>query len=251
MSNLMKSSGTLSTSDNHRISYHHYKAGHNKAILIAHGFYNSKASTELEKLRDALLTSYDVFAFDFRGHGESSGLFSWTTHEGKDLKAALDHLKGRYEKIGLIAFSLGGSISINVLSETSLAHSLVCVSAPCDFNRIDYKFWELSLKDDLIYTLFAKEGRKGKGVRPGAFWLKKKKPIDSVGEIKIPIFYIHGTRDWVIKPWHSRALYDKTHSIKKLVEIENGPHAEFLMKGNSQKFIGEIKSWFEKTLKEE
>ncbi len=244
-------SGTLSTSDKQEIAYDHYKNGHSKAIIIAHGFYNSKDSVLLKQLAESVSSEYDVFMFDFRGHGKSSGLFWWMSKEEKDLEAVLDHLKGNYEKIGLIAFSLGGSVSINVLACRDDIDSFVCISAPSEFNKIDYKLSELNWEEDVVYTLFSKKGRKGKGIRPGPFWLKKKKPIRQVGKIKIPILYIHGDKDWVIKPWHSEVLYEATNSKKKLVMIKDGPHAEYLIKNFSQEFIKEIKEWFKSTLTKE
>ena len=38
----MKTSGHLITADQYRIYYDLYSAGHEKVIIIAHGFYNSK-----------------------------------------------------------------------------------------------------------------------------------------------------------------------------------------------------------------
>lgn len=245
---LMLLSGTLSTSDKEKIAYDYYKNNHSKAIIIAHGFYNSKDSVLLKKLAKNLSDEYDVFMFDFRGHGQSSGLFSWLTNEEKDLEAVLDYLDGKYEKIGLVAFSLGGSVSINTLAQREGVDSLVCVSVPSELEKIDYKLLELSWEDDVVYTMFNKEGKKGKGVRPGPFWLKKKKPIKQVGKIKIPILYIHGDKDWVIKLWHSEVLYEETNSKKKLIIIEGGPHAEYLMKDFSKEFTEEVKKWFEETL---
>jgi pimeloyl-ACP methyl ester carboxylesterase len=163
----------------------------------------------------------------------------------------LDYLKGKYKKTGLLAFSLGGSVSINVLAKRHDVDSLVCVSTPSDFSKIDYQFWNLNFKDDLVYTLFTKEGQKGRGFRPGPFWLKKEKPIDNVGKIGIPVLYIHGEKDWVIRPWHSKALYEKTTSRKKIIMIKNGPHAEYLMKNSEEEFVSEIKNWFNQTLTKE
>jgi len=243
--------GTLLTADNCNIEYRHYQNNKDKVIVIAHGFYNSKEAELLQKLAECFFCDYDVFMFDFRGHGKSGGLYSWISREGYDLNAALDYLKGKYKKTGLIAFSLGGSVSINVLAKRHDVESLVCISTPSDFSKIDYHFWNLDLKDDLVYTLFTRKGQKGRGFRPGPFWLEKEKPIDNVSKINIPVLYIHGERDWVILPWHSKALYGKTISKRKLVIIKNGPHAEYLMKNSEKEFVEEIKNWFSQTLTED
>lgn len=243
-------SNILTTADKHKLAYTYYNAAHPKVIVIAHGFYNSKDAAVLQELAKSLSADYDVFMFDFRGHGKSNGLYTWTSKEEEDLRTVFDFLDKKYRKKGLIAFSLGGSVSINFLSKNQMVDSFVCVSAPSDFSKIDYHFWRLDWEGDLVYTLFSKEGKAGKGIRPGPFWLKKDKPIDNVSKISIPILYIHGEKDWVIQPWHSKALYEKTASLKKMVLIKNGPHAEYLIRDNKEEFLGEIKGWLNNTLKE-
>lgn len=241
--------GFILTEDKHKISYVHFAAGHSKIIIIAHGFYNSKEAVVLQQLAKILLDEYDIFMFDFRGHGKSSGLFTWASKEGRDLKAAAQYLKGRYQKTGFIAFSFGGSIAINVLSCEPIADSFICVSAPAYISRIDYNFWQLDWQGDVVYTLLSKEGRKGKGIRPGPFWLKKEEPINNIAKLNIPVLFLHGEKDWVIKPWHSRALYERANSFKRIVCFKNGPHAEYLMRDNKEQFVEEIKRWFSQTLK--
>jgi len=245
---IMLLEGSLITSDKESIAYCHYKNNHSRVVIIAHGFFSSKDITLFKKLANSLLDEYDVFTFDFRGHGRSSGLFTWTSKESQDLEAVLNYLKNKYDKIGLVSFSLGAATSINTLSETGCVDSLICVSAPSEFNRIEYKLWQLDWETDIVYNLFSREGRAGKGIRPGPFWLKKNKPIESLEKINIPVLYIHGDKDWVIKPWHSEALYEKTISKRRLVIIKNGPHAEFLIRKFPDKITGLIKGWLKESL---
>ncbi|MEK6564003.1 MAG: alpha/beta fold hydrolase [Candidatus Omnitrophota bacterium] len=240
-------SAILLTSDKQKISYGHYEYGHKSVVIIAHGFFTSKESVLLKKLKDGLSDSYDIIMFDFRGHGRSSGLFSWTTYESHDLKAVIEHAKARYEIIGLIGFSLGAAISINVLPVTQGVDSFVAVSAPSDFDKIEYHFWKLNPEEDIFYNLG--EGGKGKGIRPGPFWLKKQKPIEAVDKITVPVLYIHGDKDWVVGCNHSKKLYEKTAAKKKVAIIKNGTHAEYLMRKNAQEVIGLIKDWFIQTLR--
>ena len=243
--------GTLTTVDHQKISYQHFKNGGQAVIIIAHGYYNSKQCVVLQQLTQALGAGYDIFMFDFRGHGKSSGVFTWTSREGNDLEAVLDFIAPLYSKIGLIAFSIGASVSINVLAHDKRVDSFICVSAPSDMSKIDYWVWALDWKGDLAYLLFNPGGRIGKGVRLGPFWLAKKRPIDNIARITIPIMFIHGSRDWVIRPWHSEALYQKSSGMKKIISIRNGPHAEYLMRDYSEQFVAEVKNWFLDTLKKD
>ncbi len=241
-------SGTLTTVDHQKISFQHFKNGFQTVIIIVHGYYNSKQCVVLQQLALALGGEYDIFMFDFRGHGKSSGIFTWTSREGNDLRAALDFIAPLYHKIGLIAFSIGADVSINVLANDKRVDSFICVSAPSDMSRIDYWFWALDWKGDVVYTLLNPKGRIGKGVRPGPFWLAKERPIDNVGKISIPIMFIHGSRDWVIRPWHSQALYQKSGGMKKIISIKKGSHAEYLMRDYPEQFVTEVKNWFFDTL---
>ncbi len=238
---------TLTTADNQRIAYNHYSKKNQKAVIIAHGFYNSKDAVLLKQLKDCLIGSYDVIGFDFRGHGKSSGLFTWTAKEGMDLQAVIEYARPKYEKLGLISFSLGAAIAINLVAQKDTVNSMVAVSTPCQLKDIDYRFWQLSVKGDIIYNVF-QEGRIGKGVRPGPFWLNKLKPIDSVKKLNCPILYIHGKKDWVINYRNSQHLYENTAAKKQLKLIEDGPHAEYLIRDYPEKTISFIKGWFNQTL---
>jgi pimeloyl-ACP methyl ester carboxylesterase len=233
--------------DGQEVHYDHYRFGHKKAVIIAHGFFNSKEAVLLKSLGEAHHDQYDVIIMDFRGHGKSKGLFYWTTKEPMDLEAVLRQAAQEYERLGVIGFSLGGAISLIVASRTSLMHSLISVSAPVEFEKIDYRFWELDIETDIVYNLIG-DGRIGKGVRPGPFWLKKEKPAQVAPKIAIPVFYIHGEADWLIKPWHAEVLFDKTSALKKMLLVKNGPHAEYLLKENAEGTIQAIRSWWQETL---
>jgi len=242
-----KISGIVKSADKQKIFYDHYQGGNKAVIVIAHGFFNSRRSVLIRQLIQCLLDDFDVIAFDFRGHGESEGLFFWTTKEYLDLEAVLTFANERYKQVGLIGFSLGAATSIITLAKNNgLAGSFVSISAPTQFEKIDFQFWNLDVENDVFYNLG--EGRKGKGVRPGPFWLPKDKPVAVVDRIKVPVLYIHGDEDWVVKPWHSQALYEKTTARKHILLIEKGPHAEYLMRAHEKELVTEIKKWFTETL---
>ena len=239
--------GFVLSGDFHKVHYQQYVNGHKEIIIIAHGFYNSKQAVLLKQLATSLTADYDVIVFDFRGHGQSERLFSWTSREYMDLLAIVDLVSDNYEKVGVIGFSMGAATSIIAASKTARIHSIVSVSGPSEIERIDYHFWKISFDNDLFYHWFG-EGSEGKAVRMGPFWHKKEKPIDLVKKIKTPVFYIHGSLDWVVRPWHSHHLHTHTASFKRLKIIERGQHAEFLFKEHETQMSNLLKEWFYETL---
>jgi pimeloyl-ACP methyl ester carboxylesterase len=226
----------------------HYEAGHAACVIISHGFFNSAQATLLLKLKDALLADYDVLMFDYRGHGKSPGVFTWASQEPADLMAVLEYGQARYRHLGLIGFSLGGAIGVVTVARNPVVESLVVVSAPRSFEDIEFKFWNLDFEEDIIYNL--REGRKGKGVRPGPFWLKKRRPEEEAVRITCPVLYIHGDKDWVIDHRHSLELFERTPGRKALRIIKQGTHAEYLLRKEPQsaEFLSTVKEWFSETL---
>lgn len=238
----------VKTKDNQSIALRHYIDKHERVIILAHGFYNNKDAYLFRKMAGSFSRYYDVIAFDFRGHGKSSGLFSWTAKEPKDLAAVVTYAKVQgYKKIGLIGFSLGAAVSVIEASCNKLINSVVAVSAPYDFWQINLHFWEPDMLDDLKLNLGIKG--KGKFIRPGNLLLKKIRPIDAVKKISpTPILFIHGQNDWVIKPEHSKKLFKKAKLPKKLLIIKGVGHADIIFDQKPKQFITYCRAWFNKTL---
>ena len=218
--------GSVMTEDGEHIALIHIKGGFSKVVVIAHGFYNNKDTFLFRGITEAFSKEYDVIVFDFRGHGKSSGRFSWTAHEQKDLRAITAYAKdNHYEKIGVIGFSLGAAIALIEASNHQNIDSLISVSAPADLESMDYHFWEKDMWEDLRLN-FGVKGR-GKGIRPGNHFLEKIRPIDIVDKISpMPVLFLHGEKDWLIKPNHSQRLFEKANNPKALTIIKDGGHAE-------------------------
>ena len=52
--------------------------------------------------------SLDLISFDFRGHGKSSGIYTFTSKESEDIKSVVNYAKKTYKRVYLTGFSLGG-----------------------------------------------------------------------------------------------------------------------------------------------
>lgn len=241
-------SGVLRTRDNVVIAYEHYRKGFDSVVIICPGFYNSKENRWMRKTADMILSEHDVIIFDMRGHGESSGKFSWSAREHMDIEAVADYAKAEgYKHIGILAFSLGAASSINAAAIRDDIDSMVLISCPTSFRMVNFHFWEPGMFSDLKDNIDCKW--EGKGARVTNIFIPKQKPIDSIAKVKnTAILFIHGDKDWVIKDSHSRKLYDASHGRKKLEVIKNGLHAERLIQMHPDRTEALILDWFRETL---
>jgi pimeloyl-ACP methyl ester carboxylesterase len=238
---------TLTTEDDVRIALDHYETGHKNALIVVHGFYNSKNSVLIRQMSEALCDACDVLTLDLRGHGHSGGRFTFTAKEHLDILAVLDFAKLKYQRIGILGLSLGAAAGIVATAKYKGIHTLVCVSPPIQFNKIEFNIFRMGVAENIIYNLF-QEGRIGKGCRPGHLWHKRINPIDVIDRIDSPVFFIAGAKDWLIYPWHAKTLYAALKGKKELYVFPEGTHAEYIYRRFPNEFIALIKGWLKETL---
>jgi pimeloyl-ACP methyl ester carboxylesterase len=179
---------------------------------------------------------------DFRGHGKSSGFYTFTANESEDIKTVINYAKQRYSKIGLIGFSLGAAISIIHTAKYNDINSLVAVSAPVGFDKIENHFFK---KEAFIPAFKKFELWRSLSIRPGNILLKKVNPIDVIQKIICaPILFLTGGSDPTVHPWHSQELYNKASEKKSLTVFQDNFHAEDLYINSREKFMSVCHDWF-------
>ncbi|MFH1593192.1 MAG: alpha/beta fold hydrolase [Candidatus Omnitrophota bacterium] len=240
-------SDAVVTRDNVRIAYERYQNGSDSVVIICPGFYNSKKNRWMRKAVELVSPEYDVMIFDFRGHGQSGGTFTWSAKEDMDVDAVVDRAKDYgYKRIGILAFSLGAAASVNDAAHRTDIDSMVLISCPTRFNMIDFHFWKFAMFSDLKDNIECKW--EGKGARYGSIFYPKKDPIDAIRAIhNTAILFIHGDNDWVINDRHSRKLYEAASGTKKLEVIKGGLHAERIVQFYPEKLKKIILEWFSET----
>ena len=235
---------SLITQDNVQICANYYNNASDEVVIIAPGWCMTKDSKAFSKISEMFAQKYDVLCFDFRGHGKSSGAFTFTAKELRDIDAVIKFAKSKnYKKIHLAGFSLGGSIVLLCAAENKDVSSVIAVSPPSDFSKIENRMWK---KAAWYETLKKFELDRFLSLRFYLLPLKKKKPIDFVDKITVPTLFIAGENDPTVYPWHTKKLYDNAVCKKDFKLYKNGFHAEDLFLYYKKTFSEDCLCWLDK-----
>lgn len=228
------------TKDNIKIALNHYENGFDRVVIIAPGWFMTKDSKYFKQISEVFIKKSDIISMDFRGHGKSSGLYTFSSKEINDITRVIDFAKERYIKIYLIGFSLGAAIALIAASQLEGIDKVIAVSAPVSFEKIENKMWK---KEAWLTTLQKCELKRWLSIRPDIINRKKTKPIDIVEKVKCPTLFIAGENDQIVCSWHTKTLFDKAKCIKKYELFEKCYHAEDLFIQDKEKFIKICMNW--------
>ena len=238
----------LVTDDNIKIGINHYRNNFEEVLIICPGWFMTKDSRAFKEMSVEFSMYMDVLAMDFRGHGRSSGFYTFMSKETKDLRAVVDFARKNYKKVYLLGFSLGGGLVLIHSAQENNVDKVIAVSAPADFYRIENRMWH---PDAWVPTLFKKfEPKRWVSIRPEPLLRKKLKPVDIVNKIKCPVLFIAGKNDPTVFDWHTKALYDKAVCDKRYELFENGRHAEDLFMDEKERFMDLCLEWLDVKVRE-
>ena len=233
----------LTTKDNTKIGINYYENNFKKVVIICPGWFMAKDSAVFLNMSEEFSKFCDVISMDFRGHGKSSGFYTFTAREENDLQAVVEYARTRYKQIILCGFSLGGALVVLHAAKHQDVSKVIAVSAPCDFMKIENHIYS---PDAWVPTLFQKfEPKRWLTIRAGNPFLYKDRPIDFVDRITVPTLFLAGEKDPTVFPWHTEALFDKAVCEKQFKLFEKAKHAEDLFIDLKQEFMQICVDWIE------
>lgn len=230
----------LTTQDGTQIAINHHKTGHDAVLIIAHGWFMTKDSKCFSEIANAFSENFDVIVLDFRGHGQSSGVYTFTTKEPQDMKAVVNYAKTQYKKVYLMGFSLGGALVLIHGALEKDVDKIVAVSAPFCFRKIQNQIWK---KEAWLQTLKKFEFKRWISVRPSPIVRKKISAGDVVNKIEVPTLFIAGEFDPTVHSWHTKCLYKKAKCEKHFELFKKCYHAEDIFFQEQEKFITICTNW--------
>lgn len=213
-------------------------------ILFAHEFASDMYSCA-RYCRPLIEAGYDIFTFDFRGHGESGNLEKYqvrqwvTNHEVADMMGALAYVEdwleaqGRPKEVGLFGISRGAGAAILAAARNPSVRAIVADSGFSNDTTLEYlmrrwayifakvrfvyenhppQFWQF-----LRWLLFRECRRKLHCEFPSVRnVLRRMKPR--------PILFIHGEKDSYIPYEQTQLLYALARHPKHLWIVPGAKH---------------------------
>lgn len=206
-------------------------------VLLVHGIINDKDEDGnfIQLARILNSKGYNVFRFDFRGHGDSEGKSENVTIVGElaDLEnsiAEFGRLIGNGGKYIIIASSFGAVSSVlYASSHEERLEKMVLWNPVLDFEKTFLKAetpWGRTFFNEKGYAELAKKGyisvpqtdfRFGKDLVEE---FKQIKPYRLLAKLGIPVLTIHGTEDTAV-PYSVSEKYGKPNDCSKFLSHES------------------------------
>jgi uncharacterized protein len=213
------------------------------AVLMVHG--TDADRSQLTREADMLARrGYGVLLFDWPGHGESGGAVTWNTNERAALGAALDFVSRAPgvdpERIGVLAFSMGCMIAVQVAARDPRIAALVVEGGFADADdqlRFAFRSWGALSQRPAMWT---------------ARWLGLRsdelRPKDVIADIAPrPVFVIAGAEDDIVPPDQTRALFEAAHEPKSWWLVKDAAHGDYA-KAAGPEYEERIAKFYEEAL---
>lgn len=233
----------LKTTDNEKIALNHCQTAGDSVLIIAPGWFMTKDTKQFRDITDEFSKYIDVICMDFRGHGRSSGGYTFSARECFDMEAVVNYAYDLYQRVYLLGFSLGGTISILYASKNKV-DKIITISAPCDFYKVENRMWNPRAFVPTVKKWVANEKEKiyPRRIRIGNPFLKKIPAAQAVENVQIPHLIIAGEKDPTVFPWHQTILH--RYSPDSVLKIyENCYHAEDLYYQAHDRFVEDISAF--------
>ncbi len=213
-------------------------------IVFCHE-YGSDLYSCARYTRPLLEAGYDIFTFDFRGHGESSNRgryhpLQWPSDkELEDVLGAVAYVEsvlsaeGRPAEVGVFGISRGAGAGLLAAASTPTIKAMVCDGAFCTTQTLValMKRWaRIFASFKLVY-----ENHSETFWRTLVWWLMRfaqpklgcKYPSVSKALRQMqprPIFFIHGEKDSYIRTDQAEYIYGQAPDPKQLWIVNNAKH---------------------------
>lgn len=181
---------------------------HAPTLLYLHGNFRN-VSHNVEHAMRLHSLGYNLLLVEYRGYGKSSGGAPSEAKVYEDAEAAWNYLMQQRvlppQQVFIYGHSLGGAIAVDLAVRHPDAAGLIVESS---------------------FTSMIAMGKRDYSYLPIDWILNQRfDTLEKIGQLKIPVLFIHGTWDQRIPYQMSQQLFDKAPQPKVLKLIEGGEHS--------------------------
>jgi pimeloyl-ACP methyl ester carboxylesterase len=196
------------------------------ALLFCHGFTGWHQKARLVPFQEELSASFTVYAFDFRGHGESEGLSSFGAKEHLDVEAVVSLArKEGFREVSTFGGSMGGIAVIRHAALMGGVDAVIAVSTPARWNGHNSEAVRR-----MTWLTASGTGRRllgAWGTRVSREWDGAEDPADLIARISpTPVVIVHGRDDHFFDEENAWLLYRRAREPKRLLLASRFGHAE-------------------------
>jgi pimeloyl-ACP methyl ester carboxylesterase len=198
-----------------------FEGGHNALVVVAHGVTASMRHPDIARVVEYLAQTHDVLAFDFRGHGASTGHFEFDFDgSARDLAAAVNWGREKhYQMVAVVGYSLGAASALFAAAKGVAMDAVVLVSCPTappfkgPVSRLVYhRSW---------YWFIRLMGTRLRFPRGPVTW-----PIDIIPDLpSVPTLVVHTGQDSIVPEQSSELLFESLPGPKRYMLVPEAKHA--------------------------
>jgi pimeloyl-ACP methyl ester carboxylesterase len=209
------------TEDGLRLDARRIPGGDRGAVIVAHPAVTGQRYSPLVDFAELLAEHYDVYTFDFRGHGRSGGWLELDLGGPvEDLRSMVAMVRERgYAWVGAVGFSLGGMAAFVYTATCGGLDAVITVGAPPLLPDIER--YRRILPACSLFLLFL--GARFRAVRGGGGLL----PMDAAeGFPAVPLLVVHGDNEAFYSREDLDAMLARLGRRAELWVIEGAGHTE-------------------------
>ncbi len=224
--------------------------GDSVLVIVNGGFQNrlDPVVNTLDLAHDLVQKGYNLLLFDLRGRGESAGKGLSLLDTDKDIGGAIDYLKSRgYQsgKIGIIGYCSGAAGACNFASQETIGGLVLdgCfTSVRAMVNNQASTRGIPRLAVDVFLPAVQLAATVFYGYQPV-------NPIDIVGKVNCPIFFIHEENDDLVSTGDDVRLTDTSgNPTNAFWQVEDATHAE-AYQTHPDEYVTRVDAFFRSALK--
>lgn len=205
-------------------------------VVMCHGFTGHRIEAHflfVKAARAFCEAGLNVLRFDFRGSGESDGLFRDMTigSEVEDALVALEAMRAEptviAERVGLLGLSLGGLVASCAAARDGRARALVLWSAVADLEEIIRERWQMPTRPEQVDPQNCYQH--GAHEIGGGFLLDSAriKPLEEIPRHTRPVLVVHGTDDQSVPLDHAHRYMNAIASEDSTLAVIDGADHTF------------------------